>query len=250
MSTYVIGDIHGCYNELILLIKKINFNPNKDKIICAGDIVNKGYNNLDCILYLMDIDAKVTLGNHDLLLLQLLNSPNKSTLKHNLHDILNHEKAEKINQWLINQELVIYLDEFDTTIVHAGIHPSWTKRDYLEYAALVKQNISTIKFNKNAISKKTSNKIDFYTNCFTRMRLLEDNLDLDLENIKLDTKLTPWFELYKQKETIVFGHWSFLRGKTTNKKTINIDTGCVYNDKLTCIRLEDLKKFYVESHSS
>ena len=33
MSTYVIGDVHGCFDELKKLLKKISFNPSKDSII-------------------------------------------------------------------------------------------------------------------------------------------------------------------------------------------------------------------------
>jgi bis(5'-nucleosyl)-tetraphosphatase (symmetrical) len=36
MAHYVIGDVQGCYSELQALVKKIKFNPNKDKIIFAG----------------------------------------------------------------------------------------------------------------------------------------------------------------------------------------------------------------------
>ena len=59
MSTYVIGDAHGCYDELQMLIKKIKFNKNKDSLIFLGDLVNRGrdslkvlnfcINNRDCV---------------------------------------------------------------------------------------------------------------------------------------------------------------------------------------------------------
>lgn len=248
MSTYVIGDIHGCYNELKNLLIKINY-KSTDTIICAGDIVNKGYNNLDCIFYLMDLNAKVVLGNHDLLLLQLLQN-NKSTKSHNLDNILNSDQSNIIKDWLLKQEILLNLSDFNSTIVHAGIYPFWTKKEYLEKSYKVKQSLITLKYDKNAISSSCNNKVEFYSNCFTRMRLLKDDNSLDLNYFKLDSNLTPWYELYDQPETVIFGHWSFLRGKTSNPKAINIDTGCVYGYRLTCIRLEDFKRFYVESNSS
>ena len=42
MSHYVIGDVQGCYDELIKLCSKIKFNPKKDTLIFAGDLVNRG----------------------------------------------------------------------------------------------------------------------------------------------------------------------------------------------------------------
>jgi bis(5'-nucleosyl)-tetraphosphatase (symmetrical) len=44
MSTYVIGDIQGCYKEFKELLKQINFNKKKDTLWLAGDLVNRGPN--------------------------------------------------------------------------------------------------------------------------------------------------------------------------------------------------------------
>ena len=49
MSHYVIGDVQGCFDELELLCKKIKFNPNRDKLIFAGDFVNRGTKSLEVL---------------------------------------------------------------------------------------------------------------------------------------------------------------------------------------------------------
>ena len=49
MSHYVIGDVQGCFDELQLLCKKIKFNPNKDKLLFAGDYVNRGPKSLEVL---------------------------------------------------------------------------------------------------------------------------------------------------------------------------------------------------------
>jgi bis(5'-nucleosyl)-tetraphosphatase (symmetrical) len=41
MAHYVIGDVQGCYKELLKLTKKIKFNPDEDKLIFAGDLVSE-----------------------------------------------------------------------------------------------------------------------------------------------------------------------------------------------------------------
>ncbi|HBA49121.1 MAG TPA: serine/threonine protein phosphatase, partial [Lachnospiraceae bacterium] len=38
MSTYAISDIHGCYNELLAMLEKINFSKS-DRLILAGDYI-------------------------------------------------------------------------------------------------------------------------------------------------------------------------------------------------------------------
>ena len=47
MSTYVIGDIQGCYKEFKELLKQINFNKKKDTLWLAGDLVNRGPKSFD-----------------------------------------------------------------------------------------------------------------------------------------------------------------------------------------------------------
>ena len=50
----------------------------------------------------------------------------------------------------------------------------------------------------------------------------------------------------KDNEFIVFGHWAALEGKTNLENIIGLDTGCVWGNKLTAIRLEDRKIFQVK----
>eukprot|EP00461_Guttulinopsis_vulgaris_P006998 UN07042 len=38
----LIGDIHGCYDELIMLLQKEMYNPSTDMLILLGDLVGKG----------------------------------------------------------------------------------------------------------------------------------------------------------------------------------------------------------------
>ena len=53
MSTYVIGDVHGCFDQFIRLLKKINYDSKKDQIILTGDLVNRGPNSLAVLNYCM-----------------------------------------------------------------------------------------------------------------------------------------------------------------------------------------------------
>jgi bis(5'-nucleosyl)-tetraphosphatase (symmetrical) len=42
MSTYLIGDVHGCYDELIALLEQVEFNPETDTLWLTGDLVARG----------------------------------------------------------------------------------------------------------------------------------------------------------------------------------------------------------------
>ena len=65
MSRLIIyGDIHGCYDELKKLRKKIA--PKKKSIeVCVGDIITKGKDSIKVLDYLIKHDIKSVLGNHE-----------------------------------------------------------------------------------------------------------------------------------------------------------------------------------------
>ena len=52
MSNYAIGDLQGCYEELQQLLTQIDFDKKKDVLWFWGDLVNRGSDSLNCLLYL------------------------------------------------------------------------------------------------------------------------------------------------------------------------------------------------------
>ncbi len=66
MSTYVMADLHGHFTELQQLLKKINF-TDADKLIIAGDIIDRGPENLEMLQWMESRPANVEFirGNHD-----------------------------------------------------------------------------------------------------------------------------------------------------------------------------------------
>ena len=77
MPHYVIGDVQGCFDELISLCSKVNFDPSKDKLIFAGDLVNRGPKSLEVLDFCLKNkkSIKAVLGNHDFCLLYTSPSP-------------------------------------------------------------------------------------------------------------------------------------------------------------------------------
>jgi predicted phosphodiesterase len=45
--TIVVGDIHGCYDELIELCEKVDLGQN-DRVVSVGDLITKGPKNRKC----------------------------------------------------------------------------------------------------------------------------------------------------------------------------------------------------------
>jgi serine/threonine protein phosphatase 1 len=66
MRTFVIGDIHGAYKALLQCLELSKFNKNNDRLICLGDVCDRGSHVKECIDELLTIPKCVyVLGNHD-----------------------------------------------------------------------------------------------------------------------------------------------------------------------------------------
>ncbi|MGH1471007.1 MAG: symmetrical bis(5'-nucleosyl)-tetraphosphatase [Cellvibrionaceae bacterium] len=266
MATYAIGDIQGCFKSFKALLKKINFDPSKDTLWIAGDMVNRGPRSLDTLRYLYSIRDNViaVLGNHDLHLVATALLNNDSGKKDTFDDILNSPDSEQLITWLRHCPLVHHDPNLDFTMSHAGIPPIWNIDQALQYAAEVETVLRSEKpknFLKNMYGNtpdtwsetlEGTDRLRLITNYFTRMRFCNAKGRLDLK-CKLGPKsppkgFLPWFDHRKRKTKkghLVFGHWASLEGQTNTKRVYALDTGCVWGGHLSALHLEKRKWYRV-----
>jgi bis(5'-nucleosyl)-tetraphosphatase (symmetrical) len=266
MSAYVIGDVHGCFDQFIRLLKKIDYDSTKDQIILTGDLVNRGPKSLAVLNYCMaDKNITTVLGNHDLYLLYLM-SINKG--KGQLKEVVEAENNKKIFEWLITRPLIIQTADQSTSnkfiITHAGIPEIWSLEKAQDLADDVAQALTN---NPSKMLKAMwgdepeswnesltgSERYRIIINYLTRMRFLGNAASLDLKNTsaKASKGSKAWFHYEstsyrKMKQYYVFGHWASLNGQTNNPHFIGLDTGCVWKGKLTALRMDDLEKISVK----
>jgi len=60
-----VGDIHGCKEELVALLKEVGFDAGTDNLIATGDVVSKGPDNLGVLDELIRLKAESVRGNHE-----------------------------------------------------------------------------------------------------------------------------------------------------------------------------------------
>ena len=76
MRTIVLTDIHGCYKQLLQLLKRIQFSRKKDKIIFLGDLMDRGENSYSCYEYFLKLKEELKenciliMGNHEDMLIR------------------------------------------------------------------------------------------------------------------------------------------------------------------------------------
>ena len=267
MAIYAIGDIQGCYNDLCSLLDLIKFDPAADQLWLAGDLVNRGPNSLETLRFIKSLgDSAISvLGNHDLHLIATVVSNNKGGKKDTLDSILRAEDCEELIDWLRNQRLFYYNDQY--CMLHAGLPPQWDFQQTRRMAQAVEQVLRSKNYRYffrsmygNKPSKWQDNlpnpeKLRFAVNCFTRLRYCTLDGELDFHHKgppgTQATHLMPWFMVPGRKSQdmrIIFGHWSTL-GLYQEHNVYAIDTGCLWGGQLTALKLDEpLQRISIECH--
>ena len=57
MSTYVIGDVQGCFTQLEALVAEVGFRENKDQLWFAGDLINRGAESLETLRFVKKLGS-------------------------------------------------------------------------------------------------------------------------------------------------------------------------------------------------
>jgi bis(5'-nucleosyl)-tetraphosphatase (symmetrical) len=263
--TYAIGDVQGCFDDLLRLLDKIDFDPAQDRLWFTGDLVNKGPNSLNILRFVKGLgDSAITvLGNHDLYLLAVGAGLVTDRKSDTLAPILAAHDCEDLLFWLRHQPVLHHDDTLGYTMVHAGLPPQWDLANALTRAGeleTVLQNtdypelLATLDENK---PERWSGDLDdlarlrFIVNCFTQLRYCDckGRLDLSGERRTATTKKRsmPWFQVPGRAHSdmkIIFGHWASLDTKKIKTAGVYpLDTGCSNKGKFTALRLEDERIF-------
>jgi serine/threonine protein phosphatase 1 len=165
--TIVIGDIHGCYDELVSLLEKARLTPH-DRIVAVGDLIVKGRKNKEVLdLFSSDRRFSSVIGNHDLAILKFWQGQKS--------DLTNAQKRTCIELESERQHYTDYLNSLPFMIdlgthlvVHAGVRPGIP------------------------LDKQVSADL-------TELRTLGPD--------RASRNGIPWYEVYDDEKVVLFGHW-------------------------------------------
>ena len=263
MSTYVIGDIQGCFEPLTRLLTAIDFDTGEDQIWLVGDLVNRGPASLEVLrwAYAHRNSLRCVLGNHDLHLLACALADRPLRPDDTLAPLLAAPDRDTLVQWLRERPLAHLEDSW--LLVHAGIHPRWSTDEALERAGEVEAVLRSpegpaLLMAYRAMASRTWSpglrgveRLATITSIFTRIRCLDPAQRLDFDYTgSLPGRpegLQPWWFQREPSEadpTLLFGHWAAL-GIYRGPGVIGLDSGCVWGRSLSALRLEDQRLFEV-----
>lgn len=267
MSTFVVGDIQGCYSALRNLLENVDFDSGKDTLWAVGDLIGRGEDSLQTLRYLSSLGDKfqAVLGNHDLHFLAISQGIKKAKPSDKFDRLLQSQDCNQLVDWLRQFPLAAKLDK-QTLICHAGLYPGWSIKQAIkrsdEISTLLQgpewvSLLSTMYDNKPDSWHKdltSPQRQNFIINAFTRMRFVskDNQLDFSAKGTIDSAKpgLYPWFQLpnekLKPKHKVIFGHWAALKGNTNSNQHIGLDTGYIWGQSLTLLELERMKLYSLE----
>lgn len=258
MALYAIGDVQGCDAELGTLLSTLKFSADRDSVWFVGDLVNRGPESLKVLRRIRALGdaATVTLGNHDLHLLAVAHGRARLRSDDTLDEILTAPDRAMLLEWLQERPLLHEDADLNVCMVHAGLAPQWdlnvARNCAHELEKALRRNPEKL-FDRMYGDQpdrwdealEGEERLRFIANCLTRLRYVDTEGRLALRAKgspkKTQTKsLIPWFEARDARwrgPQIIFGHWSTL-GFFRNADVTSLDTGCVWGDRLTALRLD------------
>ncbi len=217
----VIGDVHGCCDELEELLAKLGYekadgtyrHPAGRKAVFLGDFTDRGPRSMDVLRLVMDMGkagtALAVAGNHDVKLLKYLFGKNISRT-HGVEETIAALDARddafrmEVRSFLDGLVAYYWLDGGKLVVSHAGL-----KQEYI--------GRSSGKIRAFCLYGETTGETDQYG---------------------LPVRLN-WAAEYRGNAAVVFGHIARREVKVENR-TYCIDTGCVFGGKLTALRYPEM----------
>ena len=230
----IIGDIHGCFDELVELLKelgyKISTRPDGDtsveppqgrKAVFVGDFVDRGPKVREVLRLVMGMQktnaALCIPGNHDVKLVRALRGRNVNPT-HGLAESLSQLEKESVEfktqivEFLDGLVSHYVLDNGKLVVAHAGMKEELQGR-------------ASGRVREFALYGETTGETDAFGS-----------------PIRLN-----WADEYRGTAMVVYGHTPVVEPQWVNR-TINIDTGCVFGGKLTALRYPEKELVSVSAH--
>jgi len=216
----LIGDVHGCYDELCELLQKLGYPRDDRKAIFLGDLCDRGPGNVEVLRLVMDMvqsgAAYCVAGNHDVKLLKKLRG-SKVQLSHGLAETVEQLGAQ-------SEEFIAQAREFlDGLISHYVFDDG---KLVAAHAGLIEkyQGRGSGRVREFCLYGDTTGETDEYG---------------------LPVRL-PWADAYRGKALVVYGHTPTPEAELVNH-TVCIDTGCVFGGKLTALRYPEKELVSVDA---
>lgn len=226
-KTIVIGDVHGCIDELKALLDRAKWEPNKDRVICVGDLVDRGPDPNGVVRFCRNNGIESVMGNHEEKHLRWWANEAKAAknpkYKNQMRRFDDKRLAEnqafshEDREWMAKMPVFVRLLDQVTgrnwIVSHAGIPADKLIED---------QDPKTL-IRTRWVDQTTG----AYASGRTPYEVPENSL--------------PWQKMWKGPESVVHGHIVQKEGHSVHSTSgfvcVNLDSGCVFGGSLSAMVL-------------
>jgi serine/threonine protein phosphatase 1 len=207
---FAVGDIHGCFDKLVSLMKIIDIDLRRETLVFIGDYVDRGPHSREVVDYLIDLgrrESRVVFlkGNHEQMLQDYLSGSDRLGFLYNGGGATLESYLKGGSQTATHCIPPAHIEFFDNLCLH---HET---EDYIFVHGGLKPSVP-----------------------------LDEQKEWDMLWIR-DEFISSDFDFGKR---VIFGHTPFREPLILDNK-IGIDTGAVYGNKLTCVELPAVRFFSV-----
>lgn len=262
MSTYVMSDIHGCYDELNMMLEKIKFSDD-DTLIIAGDYIDRGNQNYEMLEWVSAPPDNVILikGNHDFEFtkyVELMDMVYQKYIDDDTED--SNETAKRIVNALDEDTLNTTYFDYYGTIYSLIIHDNVSLAQLKRWSSAIDRFPYFYKIRINDIEH-----IIVHAGYTENETILAGK---DFEEFYLYAREEAYTKGGKDNAVIIAGHTptistdmlTYTGGKIfkyydkgRNMTFYDIDCGAVFRRfykgaDMACLRLDDYKEFYLNEN--
>ncbi|KAK4692254.1 hypothetical protein P7C71_g4916, partial [Lecanoromycetidae sp. Uapishka_2] len=257
----VVGDVHGCNDELVKLLSEVQYEARTDHLIFAGDFISKGPSSRAVVELAMSAHASCVRGNHeDRVLLAYRDMYSHRLTQEQKHMRVGKSKVKTPDPPASGMPEDMHQNEDET--------PNFVE-DNFEHGDVVNRELAR-SFSKDQIDwmaacpvildvgqiKGMGDVHVVHAGLVPGVRLERQDpmgvmymrtIDLETHVPSSSPEGIPWFKLWnkyqtflpsQQRSTVIYGHDS-RRGLQLNSYSKGLDTGCVKGGKLTAMILDE-----------
>ena len=211
----IIGDVHGCLEELKELLQTFAYDPSSLTVILVGDLVNKGPFSAEVVRFVREQNFHCVLGNHDVSALQRVFAFMRGEEVPEKYSYVQRLSQEDI-EWYSSLPFTISLPEFNAIVTHAGLVPG---------VPLLEQTVFSM----------------------TKMRNILKHKQGELEALERNTEGENWAVFWGAAPHVYYGH-DAKRGLQLHEFATGLDSGCCYGRELTGVLLPSRELRSVPAH--
>jgi bis(5'-nucleosyl)-tetraphosphatase (symmetrical) len=222
VRTIVVGDVHGCLDELDELLRVVELRAGFDRLVFVGDLLDRGPDPVGALRRARELGARSVLGNHEAKHLRWARHEARRRRDPSHRNPLRPFSPERMAEhrrlsqedlaWIAGLPTVLRL-EGGWAVIHGGLSP------------------------RRRLDAQVPDEV-------IRMRLVDgDGHMVAQRRSEIPPHLSPWATRWVGPESIIYGHHVHgldeprVDQPTPGVRCVGLDTGCCYGGRLSALLL-------------